>query len=401
MRIAILYSHLREFGGAERIALKQAELLRSRGDEATCFFAYVDARRLREDFESQVSRSYFSFLIPNDETLRIMLSLPLAPSVSKVFKGMDVLLCHGYGPSPWIGYNTRRIAGVEYISYVHSIPRFLYLEPEERRLWSRDSVRDKILPLGRFFQPLLEKIDRTGLVNSRFVLANSRFTANNIKEIYDRRALVCYPFVDTSFFKPIREEELAQEVHFKYKASRPLLLTTGRIAPIRRLEWLIEAMKSVVSEFPSANLVVTGEISKGNMRYVHRLTRGASCLGIRKNIRFAGFVSGTELVKLYNSADVYVHSCPHEAFGLSPVEAMACGTPAVAWGDGAGPCETVIDGETGFTAKPYDVEDFAEKVMKALAMDKSAMRDLAPNYVKENFSCERHLKTLEDILRRL
>jgi len=41
---------------------------------------------------------------------------------------------------------------------------------------------------------------------------------------------------------------------------------------------------------------------------------------------------------------------------------MSCGTPVVAWDDGAGPSETVISGVNGYLAKPYDIEDFAKKI---------------------------------------
>jgi len=402
LKLAILYSHLREFGGVERIVLKQAELLRSRGHEATCRFAYIDRKRFGKYVgDHETVQSYFNLPIPNNETLRVILSIPLAPLASAVFEGVDLLICHGYGPAPWIGYNTKLIRRIDYISYVHSVPRFLYLEPEERRLWRQDPTRRRIFALGKLSLPLITKIDQIDILNSKHILANSLYTADQIRKIYGCKASVCYPFVDTNLFKPIHDEGLLREISTKYRLSKPIILSTGRIIPLRRLEWLVDALKYITTAFPSATLVITGEVSVNNANYVRALIRRAYSLGVHENVRFLGIVSNAELVKLYNAAKVYAHPCPHEAFGLSPVEAMACGTPAVVWDDGGGPCETVINGKTGFRAKPYDVEDFAEKIMKAFDMDKLKVSKFSSDFVQKNFSCEKHLELLEKTVRNL
>jgi glycosyltransferase involved in cell wall biosynthesis len=90
-----------------------------------------------------------------------------------------------------------------------------------------------------------------------------------------------------------------------------------------------------------------------------------------------------------------------EDFGLGPVEAMACGTPAVVWDDGGGPCETTIDGLSGFKARPYDFEDFAEKTMKAFDIDKQSIGDRLHRYVEDRFSSEKHLEILDKTLKTL
>ena len=122
-------------------------------------------------------------------------------------------------------------------------------------------------------------------------------------------------------------------------------------------------------------------------------------MDVEENVKFFGFKPLKELVELYSAADVYVYSVPKEDFGLCPVEAMACGTPAVVWNDGGGPCETVLDGKTGFKAEPYDIEDLAEKTLKAISyFDKEKTRKFLPEYVKMRFSKEKHLEKLERII---
>jgi len=61
----------------------------------------------------------------------------------------------------------------------------------------------------------------------------------------------------------------------------------------------------------------------------------------------------------------------------------------------------VIDGKTGFRAKPYDMEDFAEKTLKAADMDKMEISKTTRSFVEENFSCQKHMEILEETLRKL
>ncbi|MEM2117870.1 MAG: glycosyltransferase family 4 protein [Candidatus Bathyarchaeia archaeon] len=399
MKIAILYSHLKELGGAERVILKQVDLLHKKGHDTECFFAYVDKNLRKESANPHCfTKSFFCSLIPNNPATRIILSMPLAPIALSAFGEKDILICHGYGPGPWIGYLNKKVRGTRYISYIHSPPRFLYLDRRERALWRFNDIREIIFKLSKIAGPVLKEIDYVSVVNSDFVLANSFFTARRIRAIYGVSAEICYPPVDMESFR-ILDEKTVKE--FRKGFGWPLILSSGRIVAVKRWEWLLEIMSYITKEFPAATLAITGEISKDNIKYIQTLRKHAKRLGIEKNLMFLGFRLQEELVRLYNAANVYVYSVPREDFGLGPVEAMACGTPAVVWDDGGGPCETVINGETGFRATPYDMRDFAEKTLKAAEMDKAEIGKSTRSFVEKNFSCEKHFKILEETIYKL
>lgn len=399
MKIAILYSHLKELGGAERVILKQLELFHTKGHHAECFFAYIDKNLRKESSNPHCyTKSFFTSLIPNNPATRIILSIPLAPLTLPVFDKEDILICHGYGPAPWIGYINKKFKGLSYVSYIHSPPRFLYLDQKERALWRFNDVREIIFSLSKVAGPILKELDYLGVINSDVVLANSHFTAKRIRAIYQIPAKICYPPVDTETFR-ILDDETVRE--FRKGFGCPLILSTGRIAAVKRWEWLLEIMSYVVKEFSSATLAITGEISKDNTKYIENLMKLARKLKIEKNVILLGFKSQEELVKLYNAADVYVYSVPKEDFGLGPVEAMACGTPSVVWNDGGGPCETVVEGETGFRADPYNIEDFAEKTLKAYEIDKAELSGKTRSFVERNFSCAKHFNILKETIQKL
>lgn len=399
MKIAILYSHLKELGGAERVILKQVELFHKRDKYTECYFAYLDKNLHKESSNPHCyTKSFFAPLIPNNPAIRILLSIPLAPLAIPLFNKNDVLICHGYGPAPWIGYLNKKVRGVSYISYIHSPPRFLYLNPKERALWKFNDVREIIFKLNKIVGPTLKELDYLSVVNSDFVLANSYFTAKRIKLIYGVHAKVCYPPVDTKAFT-ILDKKIIKEVRASF--GWPLILSTGRIVAVKRWEWLLKIMRYIVKDFSSATLAITGEISKENIEYIKKLVKLSKKLKIEKNVKFLGFKSQKELTRLYNAADVYAYSVPKEDFGLGPVEAMSCGTPAIVWDDGGGPCETVIEGETGFRAKPYDLRDFAEKTLKVIETDREEISRKTRSFVEEKFSCRKHLEILEETIQKL
>lgn len=399
MPIGVLYSHFTERGGAENVILKQVDMLHHKGYDVKCYFAYVDRRLVKPASNPHCYvDDYFGNSIPNFKTARILMSLPLAPLTARKLADMSALICHGYGPGPWIGYVQKKMRGMKYISYIHFLPRMFYLDSDEAKLWRFDKTRNTVYLLGKVSEPLIKKIDFLGVSNSDEVLVNSSLTGRRVKQAYGVDSKVCYPPVDTHVFRKLEEKEVS---HLRNEFGWPLIFSSGRIVAIKRWEWLIEILAHVKKSFPSVMLAIAGEAPQGGEEYIDKLKRLAEELGVRENVKFLGFRSLEELVRLYNVADVYAYPTPMEDFGLGPVEAMACGTPAVVWDDGGGPCETTVEGVTGFRARPYDVNDFAEKITKAFDMDKRSIGSSLHQFVEDKFSCEKHLETLENSLKAL
>jgi glycosyltransferase involved in cell wall biosynthesis len=97
--------------------------------------------------------------------------------------------------------------------------------------------------------------------------------------------------------------------------------------------------------------------------YMNKLGRMFEELNLYKDIILAGYVSDEELVKLYNTASLFIRNFQYEGFGLPPLEAMACGCPVVASNIGALP---EVIGDAGILAKPYGIDEWVEAMYEVL-----------------------------------
>jgi glycosyltransferase involved in cell wall biosynthesis len=130
------------------------------------------------------------------------------------------------------------------------------------------------------------------------------------------------------------------------------VLTVGRMVPRKGFEEVVRAMPHI----PDAECVVVGGPPAAQLArepYARHLTDLAASLGVADRIRLAGAVPAADMASWYRSADVVVAAPWYEPFGLTPLEAMACGVPVVASAVG-GLTDTVVDGYTGELVPPRD-----------------------------------------------
>ena len=136
------------------------------------------------------------------------------------------------------------------------------------------------------------------------------------------------------------------------RAARPTLLALGRIEPYKRTELLVDA----VARLPGVRLIVAGD---GTGLAAVR-TRIAAC-GVGDRVEVRGVVSEDEKVRLLQTAHVIASASEKEGWGLTVLEAAACGTPAVVT-DVPGLRDAVRDGETGLLVPPGDAAAMAAAI---------------------------------------
>jgi glycosyltransferase involved in cell wall biosynthesis len=190
-------------------------------------------------------------------------------------------------------------------------------------------------------------------------VANSHNVAGRIARYYGREASVVHPWVDTEAFTP--DPSVAREDFY---------LVISALVPYKRIDLAIEATRRL-----GRRLVVIG---RGVER--KRLQRGAG-----EHVRWLGWAAADEMLDALRRARGLLFP-GEEDFGIVPLEAMACGTPVVAYGAG-GALETVIEGETGtFFAQP-DATSLAEAIRRceAVRSDPLAGRRRALQFSRARF----------------
>ncbi|MDD3642233.1 MAG: glycosyltransferase family 4 protein [Candidatus Krumholzibacteria bacterium] len=141
---------------------------------------------------------------------------------------------------------------------------------------------------------------------------------------------------------------------------QPTIVHLGRLRRYKSVEVAMRAMKTVRARVPGARLLIVGD---GPHRPA--LERYASGLGMEGAIGFTGYLGGEELTELLNRSHVLFNASPKEGWGLTVVEANACGVPVVA-SDRPGLRDSVVDGETGFLVPYGDAEAFGNRAADLL-----------------------------------
>lgn len=146
------------------------------------------------------------------------------------------------------------------------------------------------------------------------------------------------------------------------------ILSLGRIARNKGYDLLIRAFAEIAGRCPDARLylAIGGErLEPAEARILEACKRLAIELGLDGRVTFAGFVPEAEIADLYRAADVFVLPSRYEPFGMTAVEAMACGTPTVVTTHG-GLFRVLRFGISGLFADPLDPADLAITVLKVL-----------------------------------
>ncbi len=141
---------------------------------------------------------------------------------------------------------------------------------------------------------------------------------------------------------------------------RPTILVLGRVEFYKRVDLVLQALQRLVAHLPDVQLLVVGD---GRARAA--LERQAVQLNVRHRVTFTGFVSEEEKVAYIRRAHVVVSTSEKEGWGLTVLEANACGLPAVA-SNVPGLRDAVRDGDTGVLVPHGDVSRLTDALVRLL-----------------------------------
>jgi D-inositol-3-phosphate glycosyltransferase len=143
-----------------------------------------------------------------------------------------------------------------------------------------------------------------------------------------------------------------------------ILLQLGRMVPRKGIDTVIRATAILHRAGTPVRLIVVGGPERNldalELPELRRLREIAREEGVAERVTFVGRRDREELAAYYNAADIFVSTPWYEPFGITPLEAMACGTPVIGANVG-GIKFTVRDGETGYLVPPNDPDAVAER----------------------------------------
>ena len=144
------------------------------------------------------------------------------------------------------------------------------------------------------------------------------------------------------------------------KSETPLIGYFGRLKKYKSVDHVLAAFKLVLGKMPDAKLVIVGD---GDYRTVLEQIAGEE--KIADKVEFTGFVTHEQKIELLNKMWLAVNPSPKEGWGLTVIEANACGTPVIA-ADSPGLRDSVKDGETGLLYPYGDTNKAAEQILELL-----------------------------------
>lgn len=224
-----------------------------------------------------------------------------------------------------------------HISYVHSPVRYAWDLQHQylREAGLTHGLKSKVARIIMHYMRIWDTRTSNGV---DYFIANSHFIARRIWKCYRREAEVIYPPVDVDKFTFCDKKE-------------DFYLTASRMVPYKKMDLIVEAF----SKMPDKQLIVIGQ--------------GPDFNKIKKlagpNVKLMGYQPDSVLQNYMQRAKAFIFAA-EEDFGITPVEAQACGTPVIAYGKG-GSLETVrgygeMEKPTGIFFSNQKVQDLVDAV---------------------------------------
>ena len=306
MKVAIVHEWFTTLAGSEKVVEQICNLF----PQADIFAVIADPSLVRQTNFLKDRHLYTTFIQHLPRALQSFRTyLPLMPLAIEQLdlSRYDLVISSSHAVSKGVLTGPDQL----HISYVHSPIRYAW---DLQHQYLRESALHGIK--GWLAKWMLHKMriwDYRTAAGVDYFVANSKFISRRIKKVYGRGSDVIYPPVDVDAFELCEQKE-------------SFYLTASRLVPYKRMDLIVKAF----AQMSDKRLVVIGDGPD-----MPKLRAAAT-----PNIELLGYQEFPVLKSHLQRAKAFVFAA-EEDFGITPVEAQACGTPVIAYGKG-GALETVV-----------------------------------------------------------
>jgi glycosyltransferase involved in cell wall biosynthesis len=175
--------------------------------------------------------------------------------------------------------------------------------------------------------------------------------------------------------------------------NKPTIICLARMKKYKRMDILLDSIPKVVEQIPDLKVIMVGDGDD-----MSRLKEISHKNKIDKAVEFTSFVPAEKKVEMLSSSWVSVNTSPKEGWGLTSIEAQACGTPSIV-PDSPGLRETVKDGVSGYLYPFGDVNKLSDILIRMLK-DEELIKKMGKQARKwaANFSWDESAKKMKEII---
>ncbi len=338
MKVAIIHDWLVTYAGAERV-LEQLLVIYPDAEIYTTvdFIADDDRAFLRG---CKVNTSFVQSLPFVKNNYRFYLPLMMIAVEQFDLSAYDLVISSSHAVAKGVLTGPNQL----HVSYIHTPIRYAW-DLQAQYLEESNLTRGVKSILARWLLHRVRMWDVRTANGVDIFISNSSFIRRRVKKVYRRDSEVIHPPVDIDAFNLKSEKQ-------------DFYITASRLVPYKKIYTIVEAF----SLMPDKSLVVVGDGPE--MKKI--LSKASS------NVVIMGFQDFSVLRDKMSSAKAFVFAA-EEDFGITPVEAMACGTPVIAYGKG-GVLDTVISIDSP-SAKPTGLF-FAEQTPESICAAISRFENL-------------------------
>jgi glycosyltransferase involved in cell wall biosynthesis len=295
-----------------------------------------------------------------------LMSLDLMPRLLRE-KNISVVHSHALGRIGGIGRLVARLRQAPLVVTIHG--GVLDLPAEMKKDFNKPVGGWE---WGKIFGLVLQS--RRLLLDADAIVTCNENEARLLREQYPAKCVVVQPHgVPLDIYEPDQREQALKA--FPQIRGRQVLLSMGRIDPVKNQSWLIEQAPAIFQKHPRAMLVLAGACTDES--YGEMMRKRIEALGLQDRVLLTGGLPPNDprLIGLLQEAEVLLLPSKSETFGLVVLEAWATGTMVLSTRT-SGACTLVRDGQNGWLFDLDKPETFHQSLVQALSKSDATRRML-------------------------